>query len=89
MQNAKATDFCAVAPDVGTSSTVWNLLLYVTLLDSRVFMLLPDFGGKIRTPVVDSETTVRQSGMVLLYVGPHSASERVGRYLHRFSEHLV
>jgi hypothetical protein len=41
VQKAKATEFCAVAPDVG-ASTVWNLLLYVTLLDSRVFRLLAD-----------------------------------------------
>jgi len=41
-QKAKATEFCTVAPEVG-SSTVWHLLLRVTLLDSKFFGLLPDF----------------------------------------------
>lgn len=80
MQKAKATECCAVAPDDGASA-VWNLLLHVTLLDSRVVRLLPDFWGEmyICTPVVDGATTVRQSGMALLYESLHSASKMFGR----------
>ena len=78
MQKAKATEFRAVAPDIG-ASTVWNLLLLVTLLETGVFRWLPDFLGNIYTPVVDSAAAVRQSGMVFLYEGPHSVSKRFGR----------